>query len=413
MRRIVYRVTSLVIALVFLGVNAPVARAVTKDDLNSIKRNLPFYSPDNQTCVGGPAGNGPLMGPAFPKISDTAALSKAITDYIKSVRPQSGLVNNGDDFVKYGQQYNVNPVMLVAVAQRETQFGTDGGIGNPPKHNFWGNRAGSGWASYPNYAASIEAYYKNLRTNSAYAKVWAKGDAATIDDIIYIASPPSENATAKYVEFVHSLMNKLLGGLAGGTTVSDSSQVSSSCGQTTTAGQYGWDLSGPHAMVSYDQIDPQWSGHSYGAGKSSIGSSGCGPTSLAMIGATLLGEKSITPITVADRYGAQYHQDGTIWALMPVFARDYNLKYQDLGTNFDGAADVLKAGGLVLISVDPGWFTSQGHFMVVRAVSPDGNTFYLNDPNGAGYHRDSETRGFTRDFLVGQGSMLHLWGYNK
>jgi hypothetical protein len=393
---------------------APITNAITQKDLDAIRHGTPFFSEDDPCKTGVPGGNGPLLGPAFPKVSDTALLAQRISDYIKSVKPNSGLVNNGEDFVKYGQQYNVNPVLLVAVGQRETQFGTDGGIGNPPKHNFWGNRSGSGWASYPDYAAAIEGYFNNLRTNSAYAKVWAKGDAATVDDIIYIASPPSENATAAYVEFVHSLMDKILGGLdGGGSSAEPAAQASSDCGNANTAGTYGWELTGANAMVSYDQTDPKWSNHPYGADKSSIGESGCGPTSLAMIAATLLGDNSITPVTIADRYGAQYHQDGTVWSLMPVFARDYGLKYQDLGTNLQAAADVLKGGGLVLISVDPGYFTSQGHFMVLRAVTPDGTAFYINDPNGKGRHGDSETRSFTTDFLVNEGSMLHLWGYSK
>jgi hypothetical protein len=393
----------------------PVAHAVTQRDLDAIKNNTPFFALEDDQCGrGGPAGNGPLLGPAFPKISDTNALAQRITDYIKSVKPNSGLVNNGQDFVKFGQQYNINPALLVAVAQKETQFGTDGGIGNPPQHNFWGNRSSrGGWVSYPNYAAAIEGYFDNVRNGGPYkARVWSKGDAATVDDIIYVSSPPTENDTKGYVEFVHSVMQKILTGLDVSSSA-PTTPVSSDCGQTTNAGAYGWELSGPHAMVSYDQTDPKWSNLPYGAGKSSIGESGCGPTSLAMIGATLLGDKSITPLVLANRYGARYHTNGTAWSLMPVFAQDYGLKYQDLGTNLQAAADVLKGGGLVLISVDPGYFTSQGHFMVIRAVSPDGTTFYINDPNGKGRHGDSESRGFTADFLVSQGSLKHLWGYSK
>ncbi len=208
-------ITVLLVTLVLLFTQSSgVSVALSKDQKRALQSGIYYFDTEEASCLGGAGGNGPLYGPAFPKISDTAALANKIKEYIQSVEPASGLVNNSEDFVRLGQQYNVNPVMLVLVGQKETQLGTDGGIGNPPKHNFWGNRSGSGWATYPNYAASIEGYYKNLRENPAYAKVWAKGDAATVTDIIFIATPPSDgNDTTNYVKFVNDVMQKILEGL--------------------------------------------------------------------------------------------------------------------------------------------------------------------------------------------------------
>lgn len=176
----------------------------------------------------------------------------------------------------------------------------------------------------------------------------------------------------------------------------------------------GWQLSGECKMVSYDQTDTLWANHPYGSGKSPLANSGCGPTSLAMIAATLLRDSSITPVVVGDRYGDQYHiKGGSSWGLFPVFASDYNLRFTDLGTNLDGAAEIVRNGGLVVISADPGYFTNTGHLMVIRAVSQDGTEFYLTDPNGDGLKNDSETRSFTANFLRSSGAMKHLWGYSK
>jgi hypothetical protein len=186
-------------------------------------------------------------------------------------------------------------------------------------------------------------------------------------------------------------------------------------GQACTTGSIlGWQLTGECRMVSYDQGDPRWANLAYGRGKSPLAESGCGPTSLAMIGATLLNNTTITPATVANKYGDKYHvSEGTSWGLFPVYAQDNGLTFKDLGTDLNGAAEIIRAGGLVVISVDPGYFTDRGHLMVIRAISQDGTEFYLADPAGKGAQGDSETRAFSAAFLRSTGSMKHLWGYTK
>lgn len=206
---------------------------------------------------------------------------------------------------------------------------------------------------------------------------------------------------------------------SGTTPIADPSPGEPICdagaGEACTTGDIlGWQLSGSCRMVSYDQGDPKWASLPYGKGKSPIEESGCGPTSLAMIGATFLNDATITPATVASRYGDKYHiAEGTSWALFPVYAQDTGLKFKELGTDLNAAAEIIRGGGLVLMSVDPGYFTSTGHLMVIRAISQDGTLFYLADSNGKGRNGDSETRPFSADFLRSSGSMQGLWGYSK
>jgi len=165
----------------------------------------------------GPGGTGPLYGPRFPKISDKAKLIDNIRAYIQDNYPDSGL-KDGDNprwFVQFGEQYDVNPVMLVLVGVKETGLGTDGGVGDPPQHNFWGRRGDGpgGFSSFANYKDSIEEYNKNLR-RGLYDDLWAKGDAVTVSDIIFRATPPSDgNDTAAYVAFINATMGKILDGL--------------------------------------------------------------------------------------------------------------------------------------------------------------------------------------------------------
>jgi hypothetical protein len=175
-----------------------------------------------------------------------------------------------------------------------------------------------------------------------------------------------------------------------------------------TAGQYGWDLTGPHAMTYYSQCDPAWGSEPYGKGKTSICSSGCGITSIAMAVATLTGNSKITPATLAARYGDEYHTDGTSWAVFPVVAQDYGLKEQDMGTTLGGVAAMLERGGLVIGSFNTGAFTTEGHFMVIRAISADGSKFYIADP-----YNNIHSGPYTADYLYSPGNLVHLWGYYK
>jgi hypothetical protein len=187
----------------------------------------------------------------------------------------------------------------------------------------------------------------------------------------------------------------------------------------SNAGANGWDLNGPNAMVYFGQCDPKWANHPYGAGKSSICEGGCGITSMAMVVATLSPKgKNETPKTLADQYGGAYHDSGgTSWALWPVAARDYGLHERDIGLDLNAAADTVKAGGLVIISIDPGAFTSGGHIMVIRAVNDKGE-FLLADPNNDANKNqndrgDTNNTGYSADFLKNQGALKHLWAFTK
>ena len=405
------------LAIIGLALLLPTqALALTAAERQQVNYSAVYYDPNggNAFCVGGPGGSGPLYGLKFPQVPDTGALAANINTYIKDTEPSSYLNGMGNVFVSLGQQYDVNPALAIANAEKESQLGTTG-HGPAPQYNDFGIR-GSGDGGFSDFASptdGITHYYQLIQ--SSY--IGPPSSFTTVRQMMYKYAPPSDgNDTEGYINFIISVEQKILGGLTTGNAT-DTAALTVGCGnaQTTSAGALGWDLSGPHAMVSYDQGDPRWANDPYGAGKASIASSGCGPTSIAMVVATLTGDSSITPLTIANRYGNQYHPagDGTSWAVFPVVAQDYHLQYQDLGTNLAAVPAIIKAGGLVIISVGPGYFTAAGHLMVIRAVSADGTQFYLADPNGTGRHGDSETRAFSASFLTGPGQLRNLFAYTK
>lgn len=258
------------------------------------------------------------------------------------------------------------------------------------------------WYQLNNYAPPsgsgvINEFKKRSTSPSAAAVAWENLMEAA-------GSPALENrkraAEAAYVKYGGSEAS-------GGSTSSGSSECSGS-----TGGANGFEL---NQMKVFDQCDPKWANEEYGEGKSPICEGGCGITSMAMVVATLK-DSSQTPKTMSDKYGDRFHgSSGTDWGLWPVAARDFGLKYKDLGVDLNKAKDIIKSGGMVIISVNAGEFTSGGHLMVIRAVDDEGN-FYLADPNykgNKGKGKDTNNKAYSADFLKNQGALKHLWGFSK
>ena len=140
------------------------------------------------------------------------------------------------------------------------------------------------------------------------------------------------------------------------------------------------------AFVVYSQKDERWASHPYGSAK--IGPSGCGPTSMAMIVATL-SDKTVTPDQTADvgfANGSFLEGVGTKHLpLVKSASEKWGLKYVDIRSqSLDAAIDVVKAGGLVYMSGSgPAPFTKGGHVIVMRGVTEDGKII-IADPYRGG-----------------------------
>lgn len=224
------RTFQLLLCLFFcLVISSSTVLAVSYKDLQA-----PFYDANSvdEECIGGPAGTGPLYGPRFPQISDTADLANRIQNYIKNTVPNSPLASHAQDFVTYGQKYNVNPAFVVSLAQKETSLGIAGN-GPAPQNNIFNVRNGSGgsFGGYPSIEASIEAVNKLL---SGDLYLGPPSNFTTIKQIMYRYAPPSENDTANYVQFNISVMKKNLDGIQTGGGA-DSTVATNDCGQGDTS----------------------------------------------------------------------------------------------------------------------------------------------------------------------------------
>ena len=146
-------------------------------------------------------------------------------------------------------------------------------------------------------------------------------------------------------------------------------------------------------LTYYSQIDSRWKNHVYtaiGDNSQTIGTSGCGPTSAAMIVTAIKG--TITPDEMGDlfvQYGYRSANSGTYWSAFRWVADVFDIEYQET-TNIDTAIELLKNNNYVVCSVANGLFTSGGHFIVLTEINGDTITVY--DPYLYAGKFDTSTR---------------------
>ena len=135
--------------------------------------------------------------------------------------------------------------------------------------------------------------------------------------------------------------------------------------------------------VDYKQASKPWGPKMYsnhGDPNQTMANSGCGPTSMADIVATLKDRKA-TPWTLAQlamEWGDRTRNSGTSWDFFPHVAKYYNFVKMVQTKSLDALKACLDAGGYVVCSMAPGYWTKSGHF--ICAWKYDKTYVYCNDP---------------------------------
>jgi len=401
---------------------------------------------DIQPIVGGASLDGnPMHVLSYPVGLDEQKAAGAIDSYINSRKPESPFVGLGSSFVAGAKKYNVNPFLPVGHIQKENGFATATGGWHSPSTTYATSAAATAQDSSQK-SASFNAfgregsssqprvYYKTssgrIRTpfkwstwaasldgNNGTEDPWfalinrrylsstsgfkiASGDFETY--ISHYAPQGDGNNEADYVSGLKDAIDGMVELMGAG--VSYSGGGSGGCGRIS-AGANGWGLPGEeNPMIFYSQLreespnnpkDPAvtsyWGNSAFGAGK--ISECGCGPTSFAMVVATLKNDTTVTPENVAAWASENGYRSsneacaGSSWwwvqnsettlAKWGVVSRQVTI---------DEAPSLLKQGLLIIMSVGPGSpFLSEGgsgHLLVMRAVTDDGK-FLFADPSDA------------------------------
>ena len=136
----------------------------------------------------------------------------------------------------------------------------------------------------------------------------------------------------------------------------------------------------PEDYPLFLQWDIRWGYMPYGE-RGVVGSSGCGPACLSMAVFYLTGNRECTPDTIAQYSldkGHYIHGVGTAWALLDNYPTEYGLKVTHPYISEETIKADLDKGNILICSVRPGDFTSEGHFIVIYGY--DENGFKVNDP---------------------------------
>ena len=134
-------------------------------------------------------------------------------------------------------------------------------------------------------------------------------------------------------------------------------------------------------LTYYSQIDSRWSNKMYsstGNVSQTIATSGCGPTSAAMIVTATKG--TITPDEMADlfvEYGYRSTNNGTYLSAFRFVADTFDIEYKET-YKLDEAVNLLRDNHYLVVSVNNGLFTTGGHLMCI--VGMDGNMLKIYDP---------------------------------
>ena len=136
--------------------------------------------------------------------------------------------------------------------------------------------------------------------------------------------------------------------------------------------------------ISFLQDDTEWGFESYsivGSRSQTIATSGCGPTSMAMVLNYYIDE-SITPIQTSIYAMENNHRtryDGTSWGYFNEMADEYDLEFLQTASSVEALEWMnTQEDPLVICSMGPGLWTTQGHYIVLWDV--DDGIAYINDP---------------------------------
>ena len=127
-------------------------------------------------------------------------------------------------------------------------------------------------------------------------------------------------------------------------------------------------------LTYYSQLDNRWRYNMYssvGDSSQTIGTSGCGPTSTAMVVSSIKG--NITPDQMANlytQYGYRSANQGTYWSAFKWTADVFDIEYSEC-YKLDDAIAKLKDNHYIIASCNQGLFTYGGHFIVLTGVEGD------------------------------------------
>ncbi len=144
-----------------------------------------------------------------------------------------------------------------------------------------------------------------------------------------------------------------------------------------------WNLnvSGEPKLTYISQIDNRWKNYPYTVTNNknqTIGRSGCGVATAAMIIDSIVGNVSVTELADAFvKYGYRSPNNGTYWSANRAIADEFDIEYKET-SNFSVMLEMLKNNNYIIASVGNGLFTTGGHYIMIYGI--EGDNLKIYDP---------------------------------
>lgn len=161
----------------------------------------------------------------------------------------------------------------------------------------------------------------------------------------------------------------------------------------------------------YDQFDSQWASVPYGA-CGTIKSSGCGPTSFAMMATALTGTEYLPDevATYAGNAGMHICKNdctcsGSSWSLPETIGDHFGLQVTDLGDpGVDTISEYLRNGYMIwTCGSGSSPYTKGGHCIGIRGITDDGE-WLIADSNGTYGQENTKNKSFSPSTIYSSGN---------
>lgn len=205
-----YRRMLILAALSFLALfGVGTVSALSTEQRKVLDSGVPYFNVEDENYVC--TASGPLIV-TYPSSISASDLEKRIYDYILKQEPGSPLLTEAANFIIFGEQFNVNPALVLGMVHKETSLGTTG-TALPPRHNLTGIRPGGTFATYPNYAEGLKATFDQLRDDNYLDP---PANFTTVEEIVNRWAPASDgNQPDSYSQFVKEVIQQITGGVGG------------------------------------------------------------------------------------------------------------------------------------------------------------------------------------------------------
>ena len=166
----------------------------------------------------------------------------------------------------------------------------------------------------------------------------------------------------------------------GGASSSGSSSATTATGGAITGTSTGVQGAMANGFPYYNQSDPAWGSVPYGK-EGTISSSGCGPTSMAMVAKSY--GANVTPEDTMKwslNNGHRVYGAGTAWDFFRAYGNSIGVQTEQAGPSSNFMTNKLRSGVPIISSMRKGHFTKGGHFIVLSGIDEQGNIL-VNDPS--------------------------------